>query len=382
MQFEFSTASRILFGQGAALEAAKALHTLGQRVLVVTGQDSQRHPEILRALEEGTEYISLFQVEGEPDVQILDDGLIQARESKVDLVLGLGGGSAMDTAKAIAALFGDEQWRDCLEIVGRGREPRGKALPCVTMPTTSGTGAEVTRNSVIKIDDAGIKVSLRHDSLLPKWAVVDPLLSKGMSPAVTAASGMDALTQLLEAYTSGFANPMTDALCEQGLKRVGECLRKAYSHPQDLEARENMAMAALFSGLALANAKLGAVHGIAGPLGGMIKIPHGAACAALIPSITRSNLKAMKERDSQNPALAKYDQASKFLMGEVGSADLLPSWLDSLKRDLRISSLAWFGFESARVLPLVQNAANSSSMKGNPIVLSLEELAAAVEASR
>ena len=232
-------------------------------------------------------------------------------------MIGLGGGSAIDAAKAIAALAangGDPL--DYLEVVGRGRSLTQPSLPCIAIPTTAGTGAEVTRNAVLASPEHGIKASLRSATMLPRLALVDPELTYSLPAAVTASTGLDALTQLIEPFTSSKANPLTDALCREGMMRAARSLRTAYEDGRDAAAREDMALASLFGGLALANAGLGVVHGFAGPVGGTFHAPHGAVCAAFLPHVMAVNARALRTRQPGSAALARYDEIARILTGQ------------------------------------------------------------------
>ena len=233
----------------------------------------------------------------------------------------------------------------------------------------------MTRNAVIKSTREQVKVSLRSPLMLPALAVVDPELTLTMPPSVTASTGMDALAQLLEAFVSSRANALTDGLCREGLRRAARSLRRAFHHPDDLTARSDMSLASLMSGLALANAGLGAVHGIAGPLGGMCSAPHGAACARLLPPVIGANVKALVARDPDSPILPRFAEAARLLTGseDAGPEDGI-RWLQDLSVELNIPSLADGGFEKDRIPALVKQAGQASSMKGNPVELTPDEL--------
>jgi alcohol dehydrogenase class IV len=397
-RFEFATAGRIVFGPGTLQDAGGIAAGLGARPLVVTGRTPDRARPLLALLAERGADPAVFAVDGEPDVEIVRLGTAFARAERCDCVVGFGGGAALDAAKAIAILAtnpGDVM--DYLEIVGGGKTLSVPPLPCVAIPTTAGTGSEVTRNSVIVSREHGIKVSLRHPLMLPDAAVIDPELTYGLPPALTAATGLDALTQLVEPFVCTRANPLTDGLCREGMARVARSLRRAFDcagvGPDDAQApggahtpggavaaREDMAVASLFGGLALANAGLGAVHGIAGPLGGMIDAPHGAVCAALLPGVVEANLRALRSRMPESPALPRYRQVAQLLTGDpAAAADDAVTWLRRLVTDLGVPGLARYGVDSETVVRLVGNAARASSMKANPVDLTRGELAAIVE---
>jgi alcohol dehydrogenase class IV len=369
MRFELATAARIVFGAGAVSEVAPAARALGSRPLLVTGSDGNH---LAGTGLEG----AVFSVAGEPTIDLVRDGVRAAIENKADVIVAIGGGSAIDAGKAIAGLLrnGPEPL-DYLEVVGRGRELANPAAPFIAVPTTAGTGAEVTRNAVLASPQHRVKASLRSPYLLPRLAVVDPELTLALPPAITASTGLDALTQLLEAWVSVRANPMTNGFCREGLPLVARSLRRAFQDGSDLPARTDMSLAALLSGLALANAGLGAVHGFAAPIGGMFDAPHGAVCAALLPHATALNIAALRARDPNGERLRRYEAAARTLTGNAGaSADELPEWLNALCRDLGIPGLASYGIGEADIADLVSQSARSSSMKGNPIPLTESEL--------
>jgi alcohol dehydrogenase class IV len=294
MRFEFATAGRILFGPGSHEELGSIAGEFGKRALIVHGSNAARAKPLLVALGAAKMEYSCFEVRGEPTVEQIADGVNQARLAESELIVGFGGGSVIDSAKAIAGLATNPgAILDYLEVIGKGKQLSVPALACVAIPTTAGTGAEVTRNSVLASLEHRVKVSLRSPFLLPRLAIVDPKLTIDLPPSVTASTGLDAFTQLIEPYVSIRANPVTDGFCIEGMRRVARSLRRAYDEGQDLQAREDMALASLFGGLALANAGLGAVHGFAAPVGGMFHAP-GAVCAALLPHVTAVNLRAAR----------------------------------------------------------------------------------------
>jgi alcohol dehydrogenase class IV len=274
-----------VFGPGTLRQAGELVRGWGRRALVVTGRNPARANPLLDLLQAAGIETGLFRVEGEPTTDLVRTGTAQAVEMRADLVVGFGGGSALDAAKAIAALAsngGDPL--DYMEVVGRGLPLSKPSLPLLAIPTTAGTGSEATKNAVLASPEhGGVKASLRSLGMIPRIALVDPELTHGMPPEVTAATGLDALTQLIEPFTCNRPNPIVDGLCREGIARVARSLRRAWADGRDAAAREDMALASLYGGLALANAGLGAVHGFAGVAGGMFQAPHGAVCAALLP---------------------------------------------------------------------------------------------------
>ncbi|MCX7765865.1 MAG: iron-containing alcohol dehydrogenase, partial [Candidatus Sumerlaeia bacterium] len=262
-------------------------------------------------------------------------------------------------------------------VVGRGKPFTKSPLPFIAIPTTAGTGAEVTRNAVLFVPEQKVKVSLRSHLMLPYLALVDPELTYSMPPELTATTGLDALTQLLEAFVSNKANPLTDGICREGLRLVSCSLKRAYENGNDSTARENMALASLLSGLALANSGLGAVHGLAGPIGGMFPLPHGLICASLLAPVCRVNINALQSRAPDSPALARYCEAARILTGiNTAKSEDLIYWIKDICKSFNIPSLYRLGISISdnEIQTIVTKSINSSSMKGNPINLTEEEL--------
>lgn len=384
MTFEFASASRIIFGDGSAEQLPGLARELGSRALLIT--DSFQPPAVealITALRAADLRITHFAVSGEPDVEVIDRAKRAALAEGCDLVISIGGGSVIDSGKASAALIPNAgEVLDYLEVIGAGRKLVADPLPFIALPTTAGTGAEVTKNAVIGSKAHRVKVSLRDNRMLADIALVDPLLTHSLPAAVTASTGMDALTQALEPLVSQQANPLTDAICAEGLRRAGRSLRRAHAEPTDAAARADMALTSLFGGLALANAKLGAVHGFAGVLGGMYDAPHGAICAALLPPVMEANIKALKAREPENPALQRYEHAAQFLLfdRDATAAEAM-AWIGETSRIFGIPGLGEIGARAEDFDEIVANSAASSSMKGNPIALAPEELKWILEAA-
>ncbi|MFQ3663029.1 MAG: iron-containing alcohol dehydrogenase [Chloroflexaceae bacterium] len=383
MRFEFATAGRIIFGAGALREAGALAAALGRRALVVGGANPDRLAPLLETLRATGVALVTFAVAGEPTVEAAAAGAALARAEGCDLVVAMGGGSALDAGKAIAALAtnpGDPL--DYLEVVGRGQPLVAPPLPCVAIPTTAGTGSEVTRNAVLGVPAEKVKVSLRSPLMLPRVALIDPELTYGLPAAITASTGMDALTQCLEPFVSPAATPLTDGPCREGLRRAGRSLQRACYDGSDREAREDMALASLCGGLALANARLGAVHGFAAPLGGMYAAPHGAICARLLGPVMAANIGALRKRAPHSPALARYAAAARLLTGEpAATAEQGAVWATALADELGIPRLAAYGISTGDFPAIVARASRASSMQGNPITLSDEELTAILHAA-
>jgi alcohol dehydrogenase class IV len=378
MRFEFATATRILFGPGTSAEAAPAAAAMGRKALVVVGRDPGRSQHLRDALCSAGIACTTVSVTGEPTVDLVRAALSDALQAGCDLVVGCGGGSVLDTGKALAALLanpGDPL--DYLEVIGRGRSLERPSLPYIALPTTAGTGTEVTRNAVLASPAHGVKASLRSPFMYPRLAVVDPDLTRSLPPAITASTGLDALTQLLEPFVSNAANPVTDAVCREGMQRVARSLRRACTHGDDAAAREDMALASLFGGLALANAKLGAAHGFAAVLGGRLAAPHGALCARLLPLVIARTVAALAIRVPASPAIARYEEAARVLAGHPGAtiADGI-RWAERLCDDLAIPRLGHYGLRAADIPAVVSATQQASSTKGNPVPLTDGELAA------
>ena len=374
LSFEFATANRILFGAGKINELDKQIEGNGKQLLLVCGHSSDAVPRLRTILSTVDITLIEFRVHAEPTIDVIRTGVNAAHNC--DMVVGVGGGSVLDTGKAIAALVtnpGDVL--DFLEVIGKGMPLVNPPLPYIAIPTTSGTGSEVTRNAVLESTEHNVKVSLRSPSMLPRVALVDPELTYSLPPAITASSGLDALTQLIEPFVSIKANPITDAICREGMHYAARSLRRAYENGNDQEAREGMSLASLFGGLALANAALGAVHGFAGPLGGMLHAPHGALCARLLPFVMEANIAALQIRQPEHPSFRRYLEVARILTGEDAATiqDGL-IWTRQLVDDLRIPRLSEYGLSQKRFSEAVEKTLKASSFKGNPIALNEKEL--------
>jgi len=375
--FEFATAGKIVAGAGRAAELPGMVAGLGSRVLVCTGADPARHGGLLAGL--GLPAV-VVTVAAEPTVELARAGVAAAREHGADVVAAVGGGSVIDLAKAVAMLLGNGgDPLDYLEVIGSGRKITQPAVPCVAVPTTAGTGAEVTANAVLASPAHGLKASLRSPLMIPRVALVDPELTVSCPPRVTAASGLDALTQCLEPFVSVRANPLTDGLAREGLRRAAAGLRAAYADGRDLGARADMAMCSLLGGIALANAKLGAVHGLAGVIGGTADVPHGVACAALLAPVVEANVRALRSGQPGGPALGRYAEASRLLTGRpAASIDDGLTWIRETVSLLDVPGLAAFGIGPQHAGDVAAKAARSSSMQGNPVTLTPGDLRAIV----
>ena len=376
--FEFATDDRIIFGAESAARIPDMARGLGTRAFLVLDQFSEPAAGVVDALAAQELLAATYRVSGEPSTDSVAEGVDLARQAECDLVIAVGGGSVIDTGKAVAALVANGgQPLDYLEVVGLGKSLAKPSLPLVAAPTTAGTGAEVTKNAVLKVPDKAVKVSLRSAYILPTVAVVDPLLTLTMPPHVTASTGLDALTQCLEPYVSCQSNPLTDAIAVAGLHRAARSLRKAYEDGGDVEARTDMALTSLFGGLALANAKLGAVHGFAGVLGGMYPAPHGIVCARLLPFVVETNVRALESRDPNSPLLSRFGEVAKIVTGdEAATVAQGVDWIQELCGALGVPGLAEFGVVEADFPEIVSKSQPASSMRGNPLPLTDEELTA------
>src|SRR5437016_4646000 len=326
LRFEFATAPRILFGASALRDVGPIAKGLGHRALILTGRSASRASALNRLLGEHEIARWTLAIAGEPKIEDVEHGVQLARSEGCDLVIGFGGGSAIDAAKAVAALTTNGgEVLDYLEVIGRAKPLTNPPLPVIAVPTTAGTGAEVTRNAVLASPEHRVKVSLRSPLMLPKVALVDPELTYELPAGLTASTGLDALTQLIEPYVSCKANPLTDAICIEGIRRVARSLRRVFEN-------------------AAANAGLGAVHGFASPIGGMFPAPHGAVCAALLPHVMEANLIALRERAPRSEALRRYNDVARLLVGSerVGAAEGI-TWVENLCSHLKILPLHRYG---------------------------------------
>ena len=383
LSFEFATATRIVFGAGKLREAGALAASFGAHALLVESGSGRTQPLVALLHEHGVA-TTVFHVEGEPTITLVEQGTRAAREAECALVVAMGGGSVIDAGKAIAALITNEApVRDYLEVVGQAQPLSERPVPFIAIPTTAGTGAEVTRNAVMLAEEERVKVSLRSPLMLPAVALVDPELTYSVPPDITAWTGLDALTQCLEPFVSPFGNPLTDGIAREGLVRAARSLRRAVSDGRDVAAREDMAVASLCGGLALANAKLGAVHGFAAPLGGMFPIPHGVACARLLAPVAEANVRALRERHRGRAATAlRYEEVARALTNHA-NADAFEgvAALHQLVEDLKVPRLGDYGVREADVSSVVAQAQRASSMQGNPVVLTAEELGAVLRAA-
>ncbi|HRX10248.1 MAG TPA: iron-containing alcohol dehydrogenase [Draconibacterium sp.] len=375
ISFQFATSTQIIFENGSFTKVPGFIKNLGSKVLIVSGKNKTLTNQLSGWLKNTDFKFEIFTINSEPTTHDIEKGTLHAQKTCCNVVAGVGGGSVIDSAKAIAALATNKgQLTDYLEVIGKGEKLEKAPLPCIAIPTTAGTGAEVTKNSVIKSTKHNVKVSLRSDLMFPAIAVIDPELTLTMPPEITAITGIDALTHLLETFVSCQSNPFIDMICREGMTRISISLERAFLDGSDLEARENMAMASMLGGMALANVKLGAVHGFAGPLGGMFPIPHGAVCACLLPAVMEVNISVIKEKKLE-AQLQKFDEVARILTkNSLAHAVDGAKWINEMVKKLKIPSLSDFYLTPEMFPEIIEKARNSSSMKGNPVELEQSRL--------
>ena len=367
--FSFQTAGDLRFGRGVAAEAAGRALGFGRRVLLVHGANAARAEWLVEALREAGAEVARFACGQEPDVALIEAGVEAARGHGAQVVVGLGGGAVIDAGKAIAALVpATRPMLDHLEVIGKGLPLEADPLPFIALPTTSGTGAEVTKNAVIGVPEAGRKVSLRDARMLPDVALVDPTLTDGLPNAVTLASGLDAVTQVIEPYVSSKANRMSDAICRAAIAPGLRALRHLVDEGEDKAARDELAWCSLSGGLALANAGLGAVHGLAGPIGGVSPAPHGAVCGRLLPFVLEENA-----RRADGVTAVRLAEVRGWIAGALGGEpDEAPATLEVWARAAGLPGLQAMGLEPKQFGAVAEAAVGSSSMKGNPVALDVD----------
>jgi alcohol dehydrogenase len=375
--FSIARLPRILFGEGRVTDIPAQVAAFGKRVLIIIGAQSFRATAHWQTLQQGLREQGItwetFTVQGEPSPDGVDEAVRDYRKTGIEVVLGIGGGSVLDAAKAIAGLLPHgNSVMDHLEGVGKGIAYHGPSTPFIAVPTTAGTGSEATKNAVLSRQDAktGFKKSFRHESLVPQVAIVDPALLASCPPDLLAANGMDAFTQLLESYVSSNANPLTDALAISGMTAFRDGFFAAW---EGKEGRSQLAYAALLSGITLAQTGLGSVHGLASPLGAFFPCPHGVVCGTLVAEATDINIAALRERAPNSIALSKYENIGALLInrpqGEKTLVDILRNWTERLA----LPKLSAYGMQSADLDKVVANC-RGGSMKTNPIVLTDGEL--------
>ena len=375
--FQLCTPTHLHIGEGTLANLPSLAAQLPTPILILTGPRSTRHEPLWKSLSTlPAQHLIPLENQGEPTADHLQMLTQTAREKGARSVIAMGGGSAIDMGKALAAMLTNPQpLTTYLEIIGDAQPLDHPPAPMIAIPTTAGTGAEATRNAVIAIPEANVKVSLRHRSMIPDSVIVDPTLTLSTPPHITAATGLDALTQLIEAFCSNRSHPLTDALCRSGLTQLANALETAYHEGDHLRARSTMAYAALLSGIALTHVGLGSVHGLAGPLGGRLGTPHGDICATLLPTAIQTNIHALHERQPNHSAIAKYDEAAALILNQPNATHHhLCDWIQEMLINMRIPTLQQAGLTPDQFIPTLQQAQQATSMKCNPIELTQNEL--------
>jgi alcohol dehydrogenase class IV len=377
MESDFISAGRIIFGPGRIAEFPSLAASFGKRVLLVRGR-TRAYGESFYSLQDSAGLdVTEFSVSHEPEIATINQAVSLARENDCEFVIGFGGGSVIDTAKAVSALLNNEgELLDYLEVVGKGQPLKNPAKKFIAIPTTAGTGSEVTKNAVISVPEQRVKVSMRSNFMLPAVALIDPQFTIRLPPEITATSGMDAFIQVVEPYVCNSPNPMVDMFCRDAIPRAAKYLLEAYEVGSDHEARVNMSWVSLLGGMSLANAKLGAVHGFAGPIGGMFDAPHGAVCAALMPAVMQVNSELLEAQGGNEAILGRFREIGRWVTGrETASIQDTASWFYEIGVKLKIQSLKSFGIQRSDFSSIIEKSKNSSSMKGNPVQLTDTELA-------
>jgi alcohol dehydrogenase class IV len=378
--FTLAPTPEVYFGPGNISRLSKQVNLFGKHMLLVTGSrsflESQTAEKILRDFDLLGIKSEHIRISGEPHPAVIDDAVKRCQSRLPDCVVAIGGGSALDAGKAISAMIHlNVPVKEYLEGVGTKTHP-GSKVPFIAIPTTSGTGSEATKNAVIsEIGANGYKRSLRHANFVPNVAIIDPELTLSCTPQTTAASGMDAFTQLLESYLSNAANPFTDVLALEGLRRIARSLTRSYDDGTDLEARTDMSWAAYLSGVTLANAGLGIVHGFASPVGAHFNIPHGVVCSALMASANKVTIRKLRLENPKHIALTKYATAGRIFAGNESQSDdyYIDFFLDAIHRmssQLRIPRLSQFGILATNLRIIIAESDN----KNNPVALNEDEM--------
>ena len=378
--FQFARIPKIIFKNGGIGDLAAIVRNSGKNLILVTGKNSfirsGGKEKVLDPLGKAGMNIYQIMISGEPSPDIIDNAVREFHDIKIDIVVGIGGGSVLDAGKAISAMmYKQESVTVFLEGVGSEDHP-GTKLPYIAVPTTSGTGSEATKNAVISsIGPDGFKRSLRHDNFVPEIALIDSELTLSCPREITAACGMDCFTQLTEAYLSDKSGQMTDALGFEGLKAIKNSLKKSYLKGDDIEARSGMSFASLTSGICLANAGLGAIHGFASSIGGMFDVPHGIVCARLMAKTNELNVRELKKTKSNPSALLKYAILGKLFLDSDGRSDDFYidgfiQYLLELTEILHLPGLGTFGIEEKNILSICSKTEN----KNNPVMLNIENL--------
>lgn len=377
--FQFMTSSRIIFGEGSLVNSLSSLNQFGYSVLLVTGRDSQRAGPVISYLKQQNMRYQQVAVHGEPLIAMIEEMAAMGRKFRPDMVLAIGGGSVLDAGKALAALIPNQgSVYDYVEVVGRNVPLQAKPLPFIAVPTTAGTGSEVSKNAVLRSAQENVKVSLRSPDMLPDLAIIDPTLTYGMDPVMSGCCGMDAFTHLMEAYVCGEPNPLSDMVCEEGLRRLSGAILAA-CEDDDPRARSDMSFAAMLGGMALANAKLGAAHGLASSLGGRLNAPHGLITAQLAPHVMQENVRAARD-SGRADVLNRYRQLACILTGRM-NAEIVDGilWTKRTLKRLNLPPVSDYGLCEAMFDEVSEDALRSNAIKGNPLPLNKQRLLTILE---
>lgn len=381
-EFSFSSPRQIIFGPGKLSSLLGLLAHYGPKVLLVGSASGRHFQKIEQFLQDAKKVWQNCPIHGEPSITSIDEIQKTLVGFVPDLVIAIGGGSVIDTAKVLAALTTNPgNLLDYLEVVGKGQPLQNRSVPLIAIPTTAGTGSEVTRNAVLGVPEKKVKVSLRSPFIQTEIALIDPELTLSIPPETTIFSGMDAFTQVIEPYVSLKANRFTDMLCLDAIHTAVNALPGVYQNGQDLHYRTEMSWVSLLSGLCLANAGLGAVHGFAAVIGGMFHAAHGAVCASLLPFVIQGNLAALKKRgEKESSYYQRYINIFKIVAGKENvSIQEGLEWFIQLVHKFHIPCLKDFGIRRDDFLGIIRQAKNASSMKANPVVLDEEELLAILD---
>jgi alcohol dehydrogenase class IV len=372
--FQFMTSTKIIFGDGALKASLSLFNQYGYSVLLVTGNTLERTSIVTDYLDAQSMRYQHITVSGEPNIKMVEEAAISARRFKPDMVVAIGGGSAIDMGKALAAILPNQgNLYDYVEVVGRNVPLKTKPIPFIAIPTTASTGAEVTKNAVLKSGQDQVKISLRSPDMLADVAIVDPALTHGTNLYLSGRGAMDAFTHLMEAYVCGDPNPLTDMICEEGLRKLSNSVIQAciYDEPQ---ARSDLAFASMLGGMAITNAKLGAAHGLASALGGKISAPHSVITARLAPFVMLENIEVAKDQQ-RNDILARYQRISQIVTGNAeAKEDAAVFWLSEVLDTLKLPNLLEFGVCEAQFEEVSADALKSVAIKGNPLPLNQERL--------
>lgn len=372
--FQFMTSTRIIFGEGALQSSLSVMNQFGYSVLLVTGQNMQRSSPIINYLQQHNMRYQHIAISGEPNITMIEESALGGRKFQPDMVVAMGGGSVIDMGKALAAIIPNQgDVYDYVEVVGRNVPLKTKPLPFIAIPTTASTGSEVTRNAVLRSGQDQVKVSLRSPDMLADVAIVDPTLTYGTDRYTSGRGAMDAFTHLMEAYVCGEPNPITDMICEEGLRRLSRSVISGCLE-DDFDARSDLSFAAMLGGMAITNAKLGAAHGLAAALGGKLDAPHSVITARLAPHVMMENIRVAKEADRED-VLNRYTQIAKILTGRSNAhRNDGVLWVNMMLEKLALPNLSDFGVCMTSFDLVAEDAMKSVAIKGNPLPLTKERL--------